>query len=140
MASFAQERGFTIRPGGEFWISYDRNTGTYAYDVCTSCDHLDEGCGTILAFDGDTGDPVAFQSLTGFKAGNTFNFWLSALHMGVVGGTAYKVFLAVLGIVIAVLAATGVRLWWYRRRARAVSLKAGKGICHVPRAPESLSE
>jgi uncharacterized iron-regulated membrane protein len=39
-----------------------------------------------------------------------------ALHMANVWGLPYKIFVCVLGLVIVMLSATGVLIWWKKRR------------------------
>ena len=55
---------------------------------------------------------------TGQHSGNTISAWLYALHMGDVFGLPYRIFVCVLGLVIAMLSVTGVYIWWKKRKAR----------------------
>ena len=54
--------------------------------------------------------------------GNKIDQWISTLHMGHishgVGHLAYQIFLAMLGLAVAVLSATGVYLWYKGRQQR----------------------
>jgi uncharacterized iron-regulated membrane protein len=51
----------------------------------------------------------------------TLHQWLFALHMATVWGLPYKIFLAITGLVIAVLCVTGIYIWWKKRIARQVA-------------------
>ncbi len=56
---------------------------------------------------------------TGERSGNTVSNWLRSLHMirDPVENLAYRISSA-LGLAIAMLSATGVYIWWRKRRAR----------------------
>ena len=59
--------------------------------------------------------------------GNKVDQWLSTLHMGHIshgaGHLAYQIFLALIGVAVAVLSGTGVYLWWKGRQQRLKSLQ-----------------
>ena len=55
---------------------------------------------------------------TGGHSGNTVESWLYALHMTRVFGRAYQICVCALGLVTANLPATGVYIWWKKRRGR----------------------
>ena len=59
---------------------------------------------------------VAFEADSGVSTGNTVVSWLFALHMAAVGGLPYRILVAILGLAIAALAASGVYLWWRKSR------------------------
>jgi uncharacterized iron-regulated membrane protein len=69
-------------------------------------------------FDGQTGALNWALRPSGQYAGNTVSNWLYALHMANVFGLPYRIFVCVLGLVIAALSVTGVIVWWHKRRAR----------------------
>ncbi len=81
---------------------------------------------TTLSFDGDTGKRLAFHAPTGSDARHTLDAWLVALHFGAVRplGTAYRVFVCVLGIMVAALSVTGVWIWWRKRTKRSSPLRS----------------
>ncbi|WP_218688835.1 PepSY domain-containing protein [Psychrobacter sp. BF1] len=58
--------------------------------------------------------------------GNKADQWLSTLHMGHIshgiGHLLYQIFLALIGLAVAVLSGTGVYLWWKGRQQRLKSL------------------
>jgi uncharacterized iron-regulated membrane protein len=60
------------------------------------------------------------MSIATGRAGNTVTNWLRALHMitDPMDHLVYRIFVVVVGLVIAMLSATGVYLWWKKRRAR----------------------
>ena len=49
---------------------------------------------------------------TGGHSGNTVESWLTPLHMTGVFGSAYQICVCALGLVTAMLPATGVYIWW----------------------------
>ncbi|MFC6381618.1 PepSY-associated TM helix domain-containing protein [Psychrobacter glacincola] len=59
--------------------------------------------------------------------GHKVDQWLSTLHMGHIshgaGHLAYQIFLALIGVAVAVLSGTGVYLWWKGRQQRLKSLQ-----------------
>ena len=60
--------------------------------------------------------------------GNKIDQWFSTLHMGHIGqGNAhllYQIFLAMIGLAVAVLSATGVYLWVKARQSSSKPIKA----------------
>ncbi len=105
------------------------------------CQDLDEirsdthktRCAALMAFDGTTGEVTDWQEVPRSRAdepaGNGITFWLRVLHFGQMLGRAYQVFVSLAGLVIAVLAATGIYLWWKKRgfRKYAAAMKS-RGI------------
>ena len=59
--------------------------------------------------------------------GNKVDQWLSTLHMGHIshgaGHLVYQIFLALVGLAVAILSGTGVYLWWKGRQQRLKSLQ-----------------
>lgn len=80
--------------------------------------------------------------------GNKADQWLSTLHMGHIsqgaGHLAYQLFLALIGLAVAVLSGTGVYLWWRGRSQRVKSLKKRATLAQIklpkpyPRLPDDL--
>lgn len=117
MAAEAGRRGFAVAAEGT--LAYEPSQGLYRYDVYSSLDLGDRWPGTRLWFDGDSGALHAFDAPTGIAAGNTVGSWLMALHMATVGGPAYRLLVAVLGVAVAALSVTGAMIWWRKRRRSA---------------------
>ena len=113
----AARRGFTVaRPYG---LGYVKEFGVYAYAVQGSRDVRERGWNTSLWLDGDTGALRSLDLPTGEHSGNTISNWLWALHYGdVFGWLAYRVFVCIFGLAIALLSITGVYIWWRKRQAR----------------------
>lgn len=115
MASEAQKRGFTV--GAEGSLGYDPSHGSYSYRVHSSFDVRPRWPRTEIHFDGTTGQLQTFSAPTGQNAGDTAASWLFALHMAAVGGLPYRIFVALLGLVIPALAISGLWIWWRKRRS-----------------------
>lgn len=116
MAKEADAQGFVLTAEGG--LEYKPSQGIYYYRVHSSRDVGSKHPGTRLWFDGDDGRLIAFWAPTGIAAGDTITSWLFALHMGTVGGLAYRIFVCLMGFVIAGLSLSGVFIWWRKRRAR----------------------
>lgn len=113
MAEMAVKEGFTIeRPTA---LIYRREKGVYYYRVQSSRDVVNYGM-TIVGIDGTTGALAGVEIPTGHRAGNTFTSWTMGLHMAMVGGTPWKVFISVMGLVVVTLSVTGIMIW--RRKTR----------------------
>lgn len=118
MASEAQRRGFAIYRGRR--LSYHPENACFFYSIESSLDISEHLAETWLAFDA-SGRTLAFHARTGFHAGSTVKTWLVGLHFGAVraGGLAYRCFVCVFGLAVALLSVTGVWIWWKQRHARA---------------------
>lgn len=118
MANEAKQHGFVIeRPVG---LRYYPAWGVYQYQVLTNreIDDRPRRYGTQIYIDATTGALRAAQFPSGQYAGNTVTNWLYALHMANVFGLPYRIFVCLLGVAIAMLAITGVYIWWKKRQAR----------------------
>lgn len=116
MARMAAEVGFEI--DAEERVVLDRRRGLYAYMVHSSADLRSDVGNTAVLVDADSGQPRGHWLPTGGLAGNTVSNWMGALHMAQVFGWPYRVFVALLGVAVAVLTVTGVLIWSKKRRAR----------------------
>lgn len=114
----AREHGF--RAGRGVSIQYDGESGSYTYQADSSLEIADRPRRYMaqVIFDARSGELQHLLLPRGQYAGNTVSNWLYALHMGNVFGLPYRVFVCVLGLVIAMLSVTGVVVWWHKRRAR----------------------
>ncbi|MET0340865.1 MAG: PepSY-associated TM helix domain-containing protein [Polyangiales bacterium] len=117
MRAESAKRGFEVL--GERGIEYDGEHDAYAYTIESSLDVSERLAETMLMFDAQ-GRVLAFHAPTGQHAGSTVTSWLIALHFGAVreGGLAYRTFVCVLGLVVALLSVTGVWIWLKKRPAR----------------------
>ena len=114
MAEQAQKHGFSV----QLAVMQYRSGGDYFYFVKSSRDIRDKAALTYIIFDADTGALRSLIMPTGQHNGNTISAWLYALHMADVFGLPYRIFVCVLGLVIAMLSVTGVYIWWKKRMAR----------------------
>ena len=76
---------------------------------------------TWLVLDGSTGKYLGINLPTGQNFGNTLNGWLFALHMALIWGLPYKIFLAFVGLVVVMLSITGIYIWLKKRQSRQFS-------------------
>jgi uncharacterized iron-regulated membrane protein len=95
-----------------------RDKGLIQYRVRSSLDVGDKGGATAVLLDAYTGELVGLDMPSGQHVGNTITSWLAALHTAAVFGMPYRIFVCVLGVVIATLSGTGVYIWWKKRKAR----------------------
>jgi uncharacterized iron-regulated membrane protein len=117
MAREAELRGFHVF--GERWLAYDPRRGVYNFGAETSLDVGPRLADTHVVFDGDDGRLIAFHAATLTTRGK-LDAWLVALHFGSVreGGLAYRIFVCVLGVLVALLSVTGVWIWLRKRDKR----------------------
>jgi uncharacterized iron-regulated membrane protein len=119
MAEQADKHGFTVEQ--PVALRLDRARGVYAYFVRSSRDIQDKRGRTRVFFDADSGTLKLVALPTGQYAGNTITSWLIALHDANKFGLPYRIFVCLLGLAIAMLSATGVYVWWKKRRARSLN-------------------
>ena len=123
MAEQSQLHGFSIeKPVG---LRLDRARHLYIYTVRSSRDIQDRRGRTRLVFDANNGELKQLQLPTGQHSGVTVTMWLNALHDANVFGLPYRIFVSVLGLLIVMLAMTGIYIWWKKRSARASSRPLG---------------
>lgn len=121
MLQEAKQYGFVIEhPVG---LRYYPSWGVYQYQVQTNreIDDRPRRYGTQVYLDANTGELRAVQFPSGQYAGNTVTNWLYALHMANVFGLPYRIFVCILGLLIAMLSVTGVYIWLKKRNARRIS-------------------
>ncbi|MCX5727428.1 MAG: PepSY-associated TM helix domain-containing protein [Nitrospirae bacterium] len=119
MAEQAGVRGYTVLR--EDALSYDPEKGLFFYGVRSDHDVSDEGGGTMVMFDARTGEFAGQILPSGQDAGTTITNWILILHMAAIWGAPFKIFVCVMGVVVAMLSITGVYLWLKKRRSRAVA-------------------
>lgn len=99
-------------------------------------EHGDWGLGNArLYFDADNGALVGKLVPGSGSAGDLFMQAQFPLHSGRILGKTGRALISILGLVIAVLSATGVLLWARKRRARALRSGARRGAQSVAGAP-----
>lgn len=117
MAEEAARQGFRIvRP---FQLNRFEEARLYSYVALTDRVFPGDQTATVF-FDADTGAFHATMTVRAGHAGNTVTNWLRSLHMitDPVNYLAYRLFVVVVGAVVAMLAVTGVYIWWKKRAAR----------------------
>ncbi|MBD9355825.1 PepSY-associated TM helix domain-containing protein [Methylomonas albis] len=98
-------------------LQYQPDKGLFGYVVMSDRDINDKNGSTIVFFDGDSGAFVSLFTPSRQNAGMTISMWLFALHMAAVWGLPYKIFVCLMGLVVAMLSVTGVYIWLKKRRA-----------------------
>lgn len=86
-------------------------------------DRRESNCSAQFSFDGRNGSLVEWkeQAQPNYEnetSGNFLTRWMIILHFGQSLGLAYKIFVSVLGIIIAMLSITGIYIWLKKRKAR----------------------
>ena len=116
----AQKNGATVEQLlGIRWVAEE---GQWQVRFKTDKDIGTHGGASSITVNAATGkvEKVNFGYQSSF--GNKIDQWISTLHMGHishgVGHLAYQIFLALLGLAVAVLSATGVYLWYKGRQQR----------------------
>ncbi|MFT3922259.1 MAG: PepSY-associated TM helix domain-containing protein [Myxococcales bacterium] len=117
MAEQAALRKFDIKR--ELWLHYAADHGAFVYGVESSLDITFKNPHTQVYFDAKDGHLIGFDAPTGMSAGNSVTNWLFGLHFAAVFGTWYRVFVLLMGLVVAALSASGVWIWWRKREKRA---------------------
>lgn len=116
--SQAEQRGWTASPGGVFYsVTYN----LYGVNFRPYQHRSGPGLGSpFFYFDGATGDLVGEFVPGNGTAGDVFAHLQFPIHSGEIGGLAARVFIAMVGIGVAVLSVTGVVIWLRKRRRRHV--------------------
>ena len=119
MAEQANIYGFKVKD--EMQLGYNPERSVFIYSATSDRDITDAGGGTFIMFDSTTGKFLGLDLPTGQNAGTTLNSWIFALHMALIWGLPFKIFLCVVGIIIAMLSVTGVYIWLKKRRVKRLS-------------------
>ena len=131
MAQQAALRGLTIqRPYG---MAYIPQFGVYTYAVRSSLDIRAHGWDTSIWVDGDTGQLRDVGLPSGQHTGNTISVWLWGLHYGDIRDwLPYRILVCLFGLVLTMLAVTGVCIWWKKRKARKLGAAQVKRVAAMP--------
>jgi uncharacterized iron-regulated membrane protein len=128
MAEQARLNEFTV--GRPLALGYQPARGVYRYGVRSSRDIADEAGWTAVYFDGETGSLRWLELPAGQYSGNTVTSWLAALHMARIFGLPYRIFVCTFGLIVAMLSATGIYIWWKKRSARRASRRPRVASVH----------
>lgn len=129
----AAERGFQIDFEDSLWL--DRKRGLYTFRAHTSLDVYDgaDGVGkTKVAFDAASGAFRGASFPSSEAAGDTVSNWLQGLHMARVFGMPFRIFVCVLGLIVAMLSVTGIVIWLKKRHAAAHRIERKVAHAHLP--------
>lgn len=126
-AEQARIEGFTV--GKAAALEYRRDLGVYFFLVHTSRDLRDAGgtptetdspaTAATLAIDARDGRFLGLQLPTGQRAANTLTSWITAMHVTAIWGLPWQIAVSGLGLTVVVMSATGVLIWWRKRKSRA---------------------
>lgn len=115
----AQRRGWPEPAGGAF---YGRHHGIYAVRFFEPGEaHGSGGMSKMLFVDGKDASIVGGRTPWEGTAADIFMQLQFPLHSGRIAGIPGRVVLSILGIVVAVLSATGIYIWFKKRGARLLS-------------------
>ena len=117
----AAKRGWTLPAGGVFYSSGYGLYGVGFFEADN--DHGDGGLGNAwLYFDGRDGSPAGGVIPGTGSAGDIFLQAQFPLHSGRILGLPGRIMISAMGLMVAMLSATGLIIWLRKRRAR--TLKA----------------
>lgn len=119
----AQRRGWTVPAGGMF---YAARYGLYGISFFEhGQDHADQGLGNPqLYFNAQTGAFAGEQQPGKGSFGDIFLQAQFPLHSGRILGLPGRILVSTLGLVVALLSATGILIWARKRRARQIAVRA----------------
>ncbi|WP_347987583.1 PepSY-associated TM helix domain-containing protein [Methylomonas sp. AM2-LC] len=115
MAEQSQKLHFQIL--NEEALAYQPEKGLFAYSVKSDRDINEQNGSTVVWFDGTSCTYAGVILPSGQNTGFTISMWLFALHMARVWGIPFKIFVCLMGLVVAMLSITGVYIWLKKRRA-----------------------
>jgi hypothetical protein len=116
MREASVQHGFAMQE--EKRLFYDPDLGVYGYVIHSSVD-LNTWDGTIVLFDGNTGAlrSLSLRAPSAEARGDVITRWLIWLHMAAVFGRPMQIVVCAMGFGVAVLSATGVIVWWLKRKS-----------------------
>ena len=122
----AQQNGLTVQQLlGIRWVEEDNQ---WQLRFTTNKDIGKKGGASSITVNAGDGSVERLNfSYQNASFGSKTDQWLSTLHMGHIshgaGHLLYQIFLALIGLAVAVLSGTGVYLWWKGRQQRLKSLR-----------------
>jgi uncharacterized iron-regulated membrane protein len=126
MAEQARVSGFKVLQVDRLQFMPEQNV--FFYNVRTDRDLMDEYGSTYLFFDGNSGKFAGLNLPTGQNTGGTIHTWIFALHMAKIWGLPFRIFVSIVGILVAMLSVTGVYIWLKKRNARGTSREKRKRL------------
>ncbi|WP_439543301.1 PepSY-associated TM helix domain-containing protein [Hyphomicrobium sp.] len=132
----ARRRGWTEPAGAAF---YGLEHGIYSISFFEpGDDHGSGGMGVkMLFFDGATGAPEGGRIPWEGTAADIFMQLQFPLHSGRIAGLPGRVFLSVMGVVVALLSATGMIIWFKKRAGRISKRRAARTHSGIALAGDS---
>lgn len=118
-AALAARHGFRIEREGV--LIFNRPNALWQYRVRSDRDLWGRYESTRILFSDRDGSLVNFQIPSGHHARETVDNWTFGLHMGLIGGLPYRIFVTILGLAVTGLSMTGVIIWMRKRSARLLS-------------------
>lgn len=115
-AAHGEKYDFTVLE--EDGLTYRATSDSYEYRYIGSTDLPTTRAQSRLFFDRTSGALLAYKPGTGKLTADGIEEWIVALHLASIGGLPYRLFVAVLGVGISMLAVTGVLIWMHKRSAR----------------------
>jgi len=118
---------------GSIWI--DAHKGVYNLGYHTPQDIMHDYAGAWVSVSGDASQVLGVRPPGGVTLGDAIHDWQFPLHSGRAFGLGGRIFIAITGIVVALLSVTGVLIWWRKRQRR----KKGKSQEDADLGSDSLS-
>uniref|UniRef100_E6VBT2 PepSY domain-containing protein n=2 Tax=Rhodopseudomonas palustris TaxID=1076 RepID=E6VBT2_RHOPX len=116
MDELAAQHGFTVNFRSHLF--YNRRFDAFIYYANTSRDVQSDRGQTGVFIDARSGALLGSRMPTGAYSGDTVSRWLQSLHMAKVFGLPFRIFVAFVGLALAISAYTGLYVWWKKRKAR----------------------
>lgn len=108
-------------PLGSVWIQSAK--GFWGFGFHTRHDIMREHPGTWIYVSGQTGEVLWVRPPNGATFGDAVHDWQFPLHSGKAFGLAGRIAMSAIGLIVATLSATGVLIWWRKRRARSATAR-----------------
>jgi len=133
MADTARANGFTVLRESEMYLDPDHRA--YHYVVHGTADTSANGY-TLVMFDAATGALERVEWAGSETTTDVVTNWLISLHTARVFGAPMHALVCVMGLVTALLAASGVYVWWSKRRRRSSMRHIAPASAAVARSNE----